>query len=149
MNSGTGQGAVSRRNRWGRKHCTGGRVGTAGGEQLIEKAVHGENEVHEEVHGEVLEPRTDGCYACLLRPARRDEQILSLDRSQTASAPLVPVTTADNAEQRCCECHEEEGLRVEVVDHEGSASQHRRRYEEVENEGVFAGRLFSSIHKWP
>ena len=141
---------VSRRNRRERKHCTRGRVGTAGGEQLIEKAVHGENEVHEEVHEEVLEPRADGCYACLLCPARRNEQILSLDRSQTASAPLVPVTTADNAEQRCCcECHEEEELRVEVVHHEKSSRQHRRRYEEVENEGVFAGRLFSSIHKWP
>ena len=64
-------------------------------------------------------------------------QILALDRSQTASSLLVPVTTADNAEQRCCcECHEEEELRVEVVHHEGSSSQHRSRYEEVENEGV-------------
>ena len=125
-------------------------MGTAGGEQLVEKAVHGENEVHEEVHDEVGEPRADGCYVCLLCPARCNEQILSLDHSHTAGAPLVPVTTADNAEQRCCECHEEEeGLRVEIVHHEGSASQHRRRYEEVENEGVFAGRLFSSIHKWP
>ena len=59
-----------------------------------------------------------------------------------------PGTTADNAERRCCECHEEE-LRVEVVYHEEPASQHRERHEEVENEGLIAGRLFMSIRKWP
>ena len=88
------------------------------GSQPVEKAVHEENEVHEEVHEEVLEPRAYGGYAGLRGPARCDMQILALDRSQTASAPLVPVTTADNAEQRCCcECHEEEELRVEIVHH--------------------------------
>ena len=63
---------------------------------------------------------------------------------------LVPMTTVDDGEQRCGECHGEgEELRVEVVHHEEPANPHRERHEEVENEGLIAGRLFMSIRKWP
>ena len=40
-------------------------------------------------------------------------------------------------------------LRVEVVHHKESADPYRKSHEEVENEGLIAGRLFMSIRKWP